>query len=174
MIIIPARLNSSRFENKILVDIFGKPMVIATALAVKDIDEVVIATDSLEVIKLAKKYNIQAVMTDSSHQSGTDRINEVSSKLGLKDDEIILNLQADEPFVETDVIKAVLETTKKTVGKNNVLVSSCYKIVDSEMADDPNHVKVVLDENNMAIYFSRGKIPYNRDRSKPMFGIVSK
>jgi 3-deoxy-manno-octulosonate cytidylyltransferase (CMP-KDO synthetase) len=81
MIIIPARLNSSRFENKILADILGLPMVIRTAKQVQDIDDVTIATDSQEVVDLATSHNIKAVLTSTEHQSGTDRINEAASIL---------------------------------------------------------------------------------------------
>ncbi len=164
MIIIPARLNSSRFENKILVDILGLPMVIRTAKQVSTLDKVVIATDSQEVIDLAKEYGFDAVMTSSKHQSGTDRINEAVNKLNLKDDEIIVNVQADEPFIEEEVIKAVINRVQKVSEENeDIMITSCYKKITSELADDPNHVKVVLDENKNAIYFSRAKVPYHRD-----------
>ncbi|AXH12268.1 3-deoxy-manno-octulosonate cytidylyltransferase [Halarcobacter bivalviorum] len=164
MIIIPARLNSSRFENKILVDILGLPMVIRTAKQVSALDKVVIATDSQEVIDLAKEHGFDAVMTSSKHQSGTDRINEAVNKLNLKDDEIIVNVQADEPFIEEEVIKAVINRVQKVSEENeDIMITSCYKKITSELADDPNHVKVVLDENKNAIYFSRAKVPYHRD-----------
>ena len=163
MIIIPARLNSSRFENKILVDILGLPMVIRTAKQVQNLDDVTIATDSQEVINLASSYGINAIMTSSNHQSGTDRINEAALKLNLKDDDIVINVQADEPFIEPSVIQSILNITKSKVGSNNIMLSSCYKTIDSEMADDPNHVKVITNTNEDAIYFSRNKIPYNRD-----------
>ncbi|MGB6328930.1 MAG: 3-deoxy-manno-octulosonate cytidylyltransferase [Halarcobacter sp.] len=164
MIIIPARLNSSRFENKILVDILGLPMVIKTAKQVSSLDKVVIATDSQEVIDLAHNYGFEAVMTSSSHQSGTDRINEAVNILGLAEDEIIVNVQGDEPFIEPSVIEAVINRVKK-VNKNNedIMITSCYKEINSNLADDPNHVKVILDEDSNAIYFSRAKIPYHRD-----------
>ncbi len=161
MIIIPARLNSSRFENKILVDILGIPMVIRTAKQVQNLDDVVIATDSVEVIELAKQYKIQAVMTSDTHQSGTDRINEAANILSLSDDDIVINVQADEPFIEPEVVRAVIDQVKKN--KNNFNMVSCFKNISSELADDPNHVKVVLDEYKNAIYFSRSKIPYHRD-----------
>ncbi|RXJ88314.1 3-deoxy-manno-octulosonate cytidylyltransferase [Arcobacter sp. CECT 8983] len=164
MIIIPARLNSSRFENKILVDILGLPMVIRTAKQVSSLDKVVIATDSQEVIDLAKEHGFDAVMTSSEHQSGTDRINEAVNKLNLDEDEIIVNVQADEPFIEEDVIKAVINRVKKVKENDeDIMITSCYKKISSELADDPNHVKVVLDENKNAIYFSRAKVPYHRD-----------
>lgn len=164
MIIIPARLNSSRFANKILVDILGLPMVIRTAKQVSSLDKVVIATDSQEVIDLAKEHGFDAVMTSKEHQSGTDRINEAVNILKLDEDEIIINVQADEPFIEQDVIKSVITRVEDVVkNKEDVMITSCYKEISSELADDPNHVKVILDEHSNAIYFSRAKVPYHRD-----------
>lgn len=165
MIIIPARLNSSRFENKILIDILGLPMVIRTAKQVSSFDKVLIATDSQEVINLAKQYGLDAIMTSSEHNSGTDRINEAANKLNLADDEIIINVQADEPFIEIEVIKELKKRVEEVKDKEDILISSCYKEISSQVADDPNLVKVVLDELNNAIYFSRAKIPYHRDHS---------
>ena len=166
MIIIPARLNSSRFENKILVDILGLPMFIRTAKQVSSLDKVVIATDSQKVIDIAQKHGFDAVLTSSSHQSGTDRINEAANILNLDEDEIIINVQADEPFIEKEVVQEVISRTQKMQNEENTLITSCYKEVSSELADDPNLVKVILDCNELAIYFSRAKIPYNRDHSE--------
>ena len=164
MIIIPARLNSSRFANKILVDILGLPMVIKTAKQVSTLDKVVIATDSQEVINLAQEHGFDAVMTSSSHQSGTDRINEAVNKLNLDDNEIIVNVQADEPFIEKEVVQAVINRVAKLKeNKEDIMIVSCHKEISSELADDPNHVKVILDENLNAIYLSRAKVPYHRD-----------
>jgi 3-deoxy-manno-octulosonate cytidylyltransferase (CMP-KDO synthetase) len=162
MIIIPARLNSSRFENKILVDILGLPMVIRTAKRVESLDDVVIATDSQEVIELAAEFGVKAVMTSDTHQSGTDRINEAAIALGLDDHEVVINVQADEPFIEPEVVQAVIDEVKR-LQDNDFTMVSCYKEISSEMADDPNHVKVVCDDCGDAIYFSRAKIPYHRD-----------
>ena len=164
MIIIPARLNSSRFANKILVDILGLPMIIRTAKQVSSLDRVVIATDSQEVIDLAKEHGFEAVLTSSSHQSGTDRINEAVNKLDVNDDEIIVNVQGDEPFIEPQVVKSVINRVKESIqNSDDTMITSCYKKISSELADDPNHVKVVLDEHLNAIYFSRAKVPYHRD-----------
>ena len=169
MIIIPARMDSSRFPNKVLVDINGYPMVIATANQVKDIDRVLIATDSKEVVKVAKEYGFDAVMTSSEHKSGTDRINEAASNFDL--DEIIINVQADEPFIESEVVKRVYDRVKKAKEQNEeFMMVSCYKSIDNFHADDPNLVKVVLDTKKNAIYFSRSKIPYNRGEIKNYFG----
>jgi len=164
MIIIPARLNSSRFANKILVDILGLPMVIKTAKQVSCLDDVTIATDSQEVIDLATKHGIKAVLTSSSHQSGTDRINEAANLLGLSDDDIVINVQGDEPFIEPEVVEAVINRVKQSsLDNENTMMVSCYKKISSELADDPNHVKVLLNSKNNAVYFSRSKIPYHRD-----------
>lgn len=163
MIIIPARLASSRFANKVLVDILGLPMVIKTAYAVKNLDEVVIATDSEEVVKIAKNHNIKAIMTSTNHQSGTDRINEAANILGLSDNEIVINVQADEPFIESNIIKTAIDKTKEIKNTRDFCMASLCKQITSELADDPNHVKVLIDSNLDAIYFSRSKIPYNRD-----------
>ncbi len=163
MIIIPARIGSSRFPNKVLADIGGMPMVIRTAKAVEDIDAVAIATDSQEVIDIAKQYKIKAIMTKEDHQSGTDRIYEAAQKLQLQEDEIIINVQGDEPFIETEVIKAIYNLTKKNKDNTHVIMNSCYKFISNPEADDPNIVKVVTDEADIALYFSRAKIPYPRD-----------
>ncbi len=163
MIIIPARIGSSRFPNKVLADIGGMPMVIRTAMAVKGIDDVAIATDSKEVTDIAQSYNIKAVMTAKSHQSGTDRIYEAAQKLNLSEDEVIINVQGDEPFIETEVIEAIYNLTNKNKHDDHIIMNSCYKVISNPEADDPNIVKVVTDENDIALYFSRAKVPYPRD-----------
>ena len=163
MIIIPARIGSSRFPNKVLADIGGVPMVVRTAMTVQDIDKVVIATDSQEVIDIAKTHNIDAVMTSAEHQSGTDRIFEATQKLELSEDEIIINVQGDEPFIETEVVQAIYDLTKNNQHNEKVLMNSCYKRITNPEADDPNIVKVVTDSDDIALYFSRAKIPYPRD-----------
>jgi len=163
MIIIPARIGSSRFPNKVLADIAGLPMVIRTAKAVESIDKVAIATDSQEVIDIAKKHNILAIITSSEHNSGTDRIYEAAKKLNLNDDEVIINVQGDEPFIEKEVVKAVFDLTTKNKTNHKIMMNSCYKIMNNPEADDPNIVKLVTTDENLALYFSRAKIPYPRD-----------
>lgn len=163
MIIVPARIGSSRFPNKVLAEIGGIPMVIRTAMAVDSIDKVVIATDSQEVIAIAKEYGIDAVMTSEHHQSGTDRIYEAVQKLGLPGNEIVINVQGDEPFIETDVVRAIHHLTQKNKDEKEIMMNSCYKYISNPEADDPNLVKVVTDRDDIALYFSRAKIPYPRD-----------
>ena len=163
MIIIPARIGSSRFPNKVLADIGGVPMVVRTAMTVQNIDKVVIATDSQEVIDIAAAHDIEAVMTSESHQSGTDRIYEAAQKLGLNEDEIIINVQGDEPFIESEVVQAIYNLTKKNRDNEKIMMNSCYKRITNPEADDPNIVKVVTDTDDIALYFSRAKVPYPRD-----------
>ena len=163
MIIIPARIGSSRFPNKVLADIGGIPMVVRTAKAVEDIDDVVITTDSQEVIAIAKEHNIDAVLTSDAHQSGTDRIYEAVQKLQLKDDDIVINVQGDEPFIETEVVQAIYNLTNKNKNNERIMMNSCYKTISNPEADDSNIVKVVTDHNDIALYFSRAKVPYPRD-----------
>ena len=170
MIIIPARLESSRFPQKILADIQGVPMVIATANRVKEIDRVAIATDSEEVVSLVKSYGYDAVMTSVVHQSGTDRINEAAGKLGIGEDEIIINVQADEPFIEPEVVQKVHQRTKEVAADEAIMIVSCYKAIEADFATDPNHVKVIMDAYENAIYFSRSKIPYDREEHHDYFG----
>ncbi len=159
MIIIPARLASTRFPQKILANINGVPMVIATAQRVQNLDDVAIATDSEEVLHIAKDYGFKAILTGEHHQSGTDRINEAALKLGLNDEEIIVNVQADEPFIEEAVVQSVIERAKST----DALITSCCKKIDLDHVKDPNLVKVILDAHGNAIYFSRSAIPYARE-----------
>lgn len=171
MIIIPARVASNRFAGKVLVDIKGVPMVIATAKRVCSLDNVAIATDSKEVINISKKYGFDAILTSKDHKSGTDRINEAANKLNLKEDEIIINVQADEPFIEPDVVQKVIDRVKEAKKQvEDVMMVSCYKKMAPSFANDPNHVKVVVDHKNYAIYFSRSKIPYDREEHLEYLG----
>ncbi|MCH9813452.1 MAG: 3-deoxy-manno-octulosonate cytidylyltransferase [Epsilonproteobacteria bacterium] len=171
MIIIPARVASSRFPNKVLADINGLPMVIATAKRVENIDEVAIATDSQEVLDISTAHGFKAVMTSERHKSGTDRINEAAHILGINDDEIVLNVQADEPFIEPEVVQSVHDRVAKAKNaQEGVMMVSCYKEIDTAFANDPNHVKVIMDHSGYAIYFSRSKIPYDREEHNGYFG----
>jgi len=161
MIIIPARLSSSRLPNKVLADINGTPMIIRCAKIAKKVDDVAIATDSQEVIEICDKYGFKAVLTDKNHQSGSDRIKEAADMLGLKKDDLIINMQGDEPFLEPEILEKVKNKLKNI--KDEFKMASCYKEINELDAEDPNLVKVVIDQYSNALYFSRSKIPYNRD-----------
>jgi len=174
MIIIPAREQSKRFPKKVLADIGGLPMVIRTAKQVEKLDAVAIATDSYEIASVCQKHGFEAVLTSASHKSGTDRINEAATILKLPDDEAIINVQADEPFIEPAIVESVINRLKQAKHKKEVdtLMVSCYNSINSESADDPNLVKVVLDAHHNAIYFSRSKIPFGRDGATSYFGHI--
>lgn len=172
MIIIPARLASTRMPNKILREINGVPMFVATARRVSTADEVAIAADDEGVVQIAQKFGFKAVMTSRAHQSGTDRINEAAGILGVKDSEIIINVQADEPFIEPENIVKFREFCEKNAAR--AFMFSCFKFVGSELADDKNLVKVVTDDAGYALYFSRSRIPFDRapfDAYKAHLGI---
>lgn len=163
MIVIPARLKSTRFKDKILADIGGVPMFIKTAQNAKKIDDVLIAVDEKSILNIALNHGFKAVLTSTSHNSGTDRINEAVLKMGLKDDEIIINLQGDEPFFETENLAKFKEFANIAITKKGYFMASAYKKISQSDADNPNLVKVVCDNLNNAIYFSRAKIPYPRE-----------
>jgi len=169
MILIPARIDSSRFPKKVLESIDGIPMVIRTAQIALKIDNTVVATDSKEVLDIVKSYNIDAVLTSKEHKSGTDRVYEAVEKLQLDESEPIINLQADEPFIEKEVIEELLKLTKKNSKNRDILINSCYKEIDSTKAQNPNIVKVITDHNNIALYFSRAPIPFIRDKKEIIY-----
>ena len=161
MIIIPARLKSTRFSEKILKEIQGLPMFVATAKRVSSVDRVCVAVDNQKVLDIARTYELEVVMTSEKHESGTDRINEACQILGLKDSEIIINVQADEPFIEPANLQKFKEFATSCLDKD-AFMASCYKKSDSKACEDANLVKVVTDIEGFGLYFSRSKIPYER------------
>lgn len=173
MIIIPARLASTRFPQKVLADIGGLPMVVRTAQRVAHLDRVVVAADDEKIIQVCKEYGIEAMMTSTTHKSGTDRIHECATILKLKDDEIIINVQADEPFIEPDVVESLMSQLKLLQNEQEpFIMGSCYNSINADAAKDPNLVKVVLDTAQNAIYFSRSLIPYNQGGGAKYFGHI--
>jgi 3-deoxy-manno-octulosonate cytidylyltransferase (CMP-KDO synthetase) len=173
MIIIPARLASTRFPQKVLADIGGLPMVVRTAQRVAHLDRVVVAADDEIIMKVCQEYGIEVMLTSTTHKSGTDRIHECANLLKLNDDEIIINVQADEPFIEPEVVKSLMNKLQLLQEANaEFIMGSCYNAVNAESAEDPNLVKVVLDDKENAIYFSRAKIPYNQGGGAKYFGHI--
>ena len=173
MIIIPARLASTRFPQKVLADIGGLPMVVRTAKKVAHLDRVVVAADDELIIQTCKEHGIEAMLTSTTHKSGTDRIHECATILNLDDEEIIVNVQADEPFIEPDVVKVLMEKLKVLQEKDEpFIMGSCYNAINAESAEDPNLVKVVIDDESNAVYFSRSLIPYNRSGRANYFGHI--
>lgn len=164
MIIIPARLASTRFKNKILKEINGVPMFIATAKNCQKADNILIAVDDESTLKIAQNYGFDAVLTSTNHQSGSDRINEAIDKFKLRDDEVIMNVQADEPFFESENLLNFKKFATNAILKEGKFMASCYKIASENDAKDPNLVKVVTTQNGDALYFSRSLIPYPRNK----------
>ncbi|MEP7157075.1 MAG: 3-deoxy-manno-octulosonate cytidylyltransferase, partial [Betaproteobacteria bacterium] len=161
--VIPARFASTRLPGKPLADIAGKPMVVRVAeqAAKSGADDVVIATDNVEVKAAAEKHGWRALMTRADHAQGTDRIAEVAGLLGLADDALVVNVQGDEPLIDPQLIGAVAEALRKTSGAS--IATAAHPIVDAHEFFNPNVVKVVCDADGFAHYFSRAPIPYARD-----------
>lgn len=173
MIIIPARLSSSRFPRKVLADIGGLPMVVRTAKRVEHLDQVIVAAEDEEIIEVCESYGIKAMLTSDTHKSGTDRINECAQLLDIADDELVINIQADEPFIEPEVLQLLMERLNALKASGvPFIMGSCYNAVNTEVAQDPNLVKVIMDDQHNAIYFSRSPIPYNRSGAATYFGHI--
>ncbi len=173
MIIIPARMASTRFPNKVLADVGGLPMVVRTAKQVMHLDDVVVAADDEKIIDVCKSHGIKAMLTSTTHKSGTDRINECAQLLDIVDDELVINIQADEPFIEPEVLASLIVRLKQIKDeKRDFIMGSCYNAINSESAEDPNLVKVIMDADHNAIYFSRSQIPYNRSGAATYFGHI--
>ncbi len=173
MIIIPARLASTRFPQKVLADIGGLPMVVRTAKRVAHLDRVVVAADDEKIIEVCKSYGVEAMLTSTTHKSGTDRIHECATILKLDDNELIINVQADEPFIEPDVVESLMRKLKSLQNIDEpFIMGSCYNAINADAAQDPNLVKVVLNDADNAIYFSRSAIPYNQGGGAKYFGHI--
>ena len=156
--VIPARYSSTRFAGKVLADIMGKPMlqhVWERAKQSKMLDDLIIACDNEIILKAAKKFGAKAVMTSKEHTCGTDRISEVVNPIDVK---VIVNIQGDEPLIHPMMINSVARALLEDPSVN--MATLAKKIEDSIQVFDPNVVKVVIDKNNFALYFSRAPIPF--------------
>ena len=161
-VIIPARYASSRLPGKPLLDIAGKSMLERVYLQAckSSAKEIVIATDDARIEQVAKTFDAKVIMTSPDHQSGTDRLQEVVSILGLQHDEMVVNVQGDEPLIPPEVIEQV---AKNLANSSAGIATLCEPITDTATAFDPNAVKVIADAQGYALYFSRAPIPYSRD-----------
>jgi len=162
-VVIPARYASTRLEGKPLLDIAGKPMVVRVAeqAAKSGANEIIIATDFKKIFDVAETHGYQAVMTRVTHVSGTDRIAEVVQQLAWADDDIVVNVQGDEPLIYPKLIQEVAAHLAQN--KEAVMATACHAIHDEALLLNPNIVKVVMGEGGNALYFSRSPIPYPRD-----------
>jgi 3-deoxy-manno-octulosonate cytidylyltransferase (CMP-KDO synthetase) len=166
VIVIPARLDSSRLPKKVLLDLKGKTViqrVYEQCLKVKNIDGVYIATDSTEIEGVCRSFTDHIILTKSSHQSGTDRIGEAVSGI---DCDIVVNVQGDEPFIDPNLIEELVHSFDDDQVS---MASAMSKIENIKDLQDPNVVKVVVDTQNNAIYFSRAPIPFPRDHQEIIY-----
>ena len=160
VIVIPARLDSSRLPKKVLLDLNGKTVlqrVYEQCLKVKNVDEVYIATDSLEIKKVCETFTNHVIITKSTHQSGTDRIGEAISSI---DCDIVINVQGDEPFIEPSLIEALVNSFSNSEISMSSAMSKINNVKDLQ---NSNVVKVVVDHHNNALFFSRSLLPFPRD-----------
>lgn len=161
IVIIPARMASTRLPNKPLADLGGKPMVVRVAERARasGAARIVVATDHAEIAAACAAHGVQACMTRPDHPSGTDRIAEVAHGLGLAPDAVVVNLQGDEPLIDP----ALLAACASRIGPAVPMATCAHPIRDAADAFNPNVVKVVLDKAGRALYFSRATIPWHRD-----------
>jgi 3-deoxy-manno-octulosonate cytidylyltransferase (CMP-KDO synthetase) len=161
IVIIPARLASTRLPNKPLADLGGKPMVVRVAerAQASGAARIVVATDHADILAACAAHGIEACMTLASHPSGTDRIAEVARTLGLPADAVVVNLQGDEPLIDP----ALLAACAARISQDVPMATCAHPLHDALEAFNPNVVKVVLDKQGRALYFSRATIPWHRD-----------
>lgn len=162
--VIPARYASTRLPGKPLKDICGKPMICRVydrAKLSKLADEVIVATDDERIFQAVEKNNGRAMMTRADHKTGTDRLAEVAEK--FSDAEIVVNVQGDEPLIDASLIDELIE---QFVDENLQMATIATELFDEDEMQNPNNVKVVIDKNNNALYFSRSLIPYPRNAGK--------
>lgn len=162
-VIIPARFGSSRLPGKPLKDIVGKSMVqrVYDCASQSDARQVIVATDDHRIADVVTQFGGRVCLTSSEHESGTDRLQEVVAQLALADDEIVVNVQGDEPLIPPGVINQVAGNLLRNTRASVATLSEA--IDDIELMFDPNVVKVVTDHAGMALYFSRAPIPWSRE-----------
>lgn len=160
--LIPARLNSTRLEKKLIKNLNGIPIIVRTyqnICSTKLFDEVVVVTDSDEIINVLNEFDIKFLKSKEDHNTGTDRIAEFSKK--FKSD-IIINVQADEPFVLKEDLLKIINKFKNDIENKINVISLMTKLISIEEINNPNNVKVVVDKNNNSLLFSRSIIPFQR------------
>ena len=161
VVIIPARLASTRLPNKPLADLGGKPMVVRVAERAQQSGaaRIIVATDHAAIAAACAAHGVEACMTRADHPSGTDRIAEVARTLGLAPDAVVVNLQGDEPLIDP----ALLAACAARIAPDVPMATCAHPLSDVADAFNPNVVKVVLDKHGRALYFSRATIPWHRD-----------
>lgn len=161
--IIPARLASTRLPRKPLADIDGVPMVIRVArrAAESGASDVIVATDSDEVLQACAAFDVHALLTSAAHPTGTDRLAQAAELLGLSDDTLVVNVQGDEPLIPPAAVRRVAELLSQRA--DCAIATVAHPISDAQEFFNPNVVKVVVDAQGRALLFSRAPIPWSRD-----------
>jgi 3-deoxy-manno-octulosonate cytidylyltransferase (CMP-KDO synthetase) len=163
--VIPARLESTRLPRKMLREIAGKPLAGWVYEAVRHsplLSDVILATDSAEILEICGRHGWKAQMTSSIHRSGTERVHEVSNSVAA---DVYVNVQGDEPMVRPEQIAALLRVMEDPAVQVGTVKTPCSE----EEIHNPNAVKVVTAHNGRALYFSRATIPFDRDRGSPQY-----
>ncbi|PJX23085.1 3-deoxy-manno-octulosonate cytidylyltransferase [Advenella sp. S44] len=163
IVIVPARAASTRLPGKMLADIGGLPMVVRTArqAARSDATRVYIATDDPQIAQVAQAHGCSPLLTRADHPSGTDRLAEVVAQLDLPDDQVIVNVQGDEPMIEPEIINLA---ARDLLENSAAVISTCaYPLANPQDFFNPNIVKVVCSSDQYALYFSRAPIPWARN-----------
>ncbi|MGZ8272620.1 MAG: 3-deoxy-manno-octulosonate cytidylyltransferase [Burkholderiaceae bacterium] len=163
VVIVPARLASTRLPRKPLADIAGVPMVVRVArgATASGAARVVVAADSAEIVDACAAHDVEALLTRADHATGTDRLAEAVGHLGLADDAIVVNLQGDEPLMPAAVVRRVADALAERT--DCAIATACHPLQDAAEFFSPNVVKVVTDTAGRALYFSRAPIPWSRD-----------
>jgi 3-deoxy-manno-octulosonate cytidylyltransferase (CMP-KDO synthetase) len=167
--VIPARLGSTRLPNKPLQQLAGEPLITRVVERVLDhglVDQLVVATDSEKVVGVAEKSGVRAVLTSSSHATGTDRVAEVADRAEFAGFDTIVNIQGDEPFLSREALAGAL--ARIDLGDE---IGTAAAPLESSLAADPSRVKVVTDVRGRALYFSRAVIPHLREPGDPTAGL---
>ena len=164
--IIPARMRSTRLPGKMLADVAGKPLVAWAAERAKQSGarRVVVATDHEDIAKALQPLGFETCLTSPDHETGTDRLAEAVAKLGLGESEIVVNVQGDEPLIDPKLVRGVAEALAARPEAS--ISTAVHPLESADEFFDPNVVKVVLDGEGFALYFSRAPIPYARDAFK--------
>ena len=162
-VLIPARLASTRLPNKPLADIAGKPMVVRVAERAEQSGaaQVLVATDAPEIAAACADHGVRALLTRADHPSGSDRLAEACEQLGLKGDDIVVNVQGDEPLIDPALIDAVASLLSKRSPAQ--MGTAAHAIESIEEFTNPNVVKVITDAQGLALTFSRAPLPWWRD-----------
>ena len=162
-VIVPARLASTRLPQKPLADIHGLPMVVRVAqrAALSHASQVVVAADSLEIVQACQAHGVRAMLTQMDHPSGSDRLAQASALLGLEPTDVVVNVQGDEPLINPELINQVAELLVQRPHAS--MSTAAHEIHELAEFINPNAVKVVIDQAQLALYFSRAPIPWWRD-----------